>query len=195
MIGSGSWCWRARSAPSLTWAMITSVLIAGHQRLVPVVALPLVLDEVARLEHLADVVEVGPDANQQPPGADRFGGGFGDRADGDRMVVRARVPGGPVPAAAGWAGSPSSSRLMSVSTPNKRSTNGSRPVIRDPAIKHHSASTAPRITSGAKGVAWSVPTPIAVKNTTIAATSPTLRSLLRLRTWPRTSTAPAARSS
>ena len=60
----------------------------------------LVLDEVVRLEHLADVVEIGPDANQQGIGADALGGRFGDRADGDRVVVRARAPGGPAPGAA-----------------------------------------------------------------------------------------------
>ena len=53
-------------------------------------AADLVLDEVVRLEHLADVVEIGPDADEQGVGADPLGGGLGDRADGDRVVVRAR---------------------------------------------------------------------------------------------------------
>ena len=61
-----------------------------HQRLVAVVVVPLVLDEVARLEHLADVVEVGADADQQPLGADALGGRLGDRGHGDRVVVGAR---------------------------------------------------------------------------------------------------------
>ena len=61
-----------------------------HERSVAIVALALVLGEVARLEHLADVVEIRPDAHQQPAGADRFGRRFGQRRHGDRMVVRAR---------------------------------------------------------------------------------------------------------
>ena len=64
----------------------------GSQRLVAVLVGPLVLDEVVRLEHLADVVEVGPHADQQPAGVDALGGGLGNRADGDRMVVGARRP-------------------------------------------------------------------------------------------------------
>ena len=56
----------------------------------PIVALPLVFGEVARLEHLADVVEIGADAHQQAAGADRFGRRLGQRRHGDRMVVRAR---------------------------------------------------------------------------------------------------------
>ena len=40
----------------------------------------LVFHEVVRLEHLADIVEIGPDAHQQAVGADAFGGRFGDRA-------------------------------------------------------------------------------------------------------------------
>ena len=50
----------------------------------------LVLDEIVRLEHLADVVEVRPDPDQQGVGPDPLGGGLGDRADGHRVVVRAR---------------------------------------------------------------------------------------------------------
>ena len=42
----------------------------GHQRLVAVVVGALVLDEIARLEHLADVVEIGPHADQQAAGVD-----------------------------------------------------------------------------------------------------------------------------
>ena len=52
----------------------------------------LVFHEVVRLEHLADVVEIGPDPHQQTVGADSFGSRFGDRPDRDRMVVRARCP-------------------------------------------------------------------------------------------------------
>jgi len=44
-------------------------------------------DVVARLEHLAYVVEVGPHPQQQAAGADAFGGRFGHRGDVDRMVV------------------------------------------------------------------------------------------------------------
>ena len=61
-----------------------------HQRLVPVGVVPLVLDEVARLEHLADVVEIGPHAHQQALGADAFGRRLGDRSHVDRVVVGAR---------------------------------------------------------------------------------------------------------
>ena len=63
-----------------------------HERLVAVVVGALILDEIARLEHLADVVEIGPHADQQSAGVDAFGGGLGDRADGDRVVVGARRP-------------------------------------------------------------------------------------------------------
>ena len=59
-----------------------------QQRLVAILLPSLVLDEVSRLEHLADVVKVRPDANQQSVGTDRFGGGLGDGRDVDRMVVR-----------------------------------------------------------------------------------------------------------
>ena len=45
-----------------------------QQRLVAIRVTPLVLDEVARLEHLANVVEVGSHSNQQTVGTDRFGG-------------------------------------------------------------------------------------------------------------------------
>ena len=38
----------------------------GHEPLVAAAFLPLVLDEVARLEHLADVVEVGPTRQSKP---------------------------------------------------------------------------------------------------------------------------------
>ena len=48
-----------------------------------------VLDEVLGLEHLADIVEVGSHADEKAVGADRFGGGFGDAGDGDRVVVGA----------------------------------------------------------------------------------------------------------
>ena len=51
----------------------------------------LVLDEVVRLEHLADVVEIGPDADEQGIGADALGGRLGDGPDGDRVVVGARA--------------------------------------------------------------------------------------------------------
>ena len=50
----------------------------------------LVLDEVLRLEHLADVVIVRADSHQQPIGADPFRGRFGNRGDRNRMVVRSR---------------------------------------------------------------------------------------------------------
>ena len=52
----------------------------------------LILDEVARLEHLADIVVIRAHANQQPSCPDGVGGRFGDRAHGDRMVIRARRP-------------------------------------------------------------------------------------------------------
>ena len=45
--------------------MITSVLIAGHERSVPVIALALIFREIAGLQHLADVVEIGPHAHEQ----------------------------------------------------------------------------------------------------------------------------------
>ena len=61
-----------------------------HQRLVAVGLGALVLDEIARLEHLADVVEIGPHADQQAAGADVFRRRLGDRAHGDRVVVCAR---------------------------------------------------------------------------------------------------------
>ena len=67
--------------------MITSVLIAGTSDSCRLCSLPLIFDKIARLEHLADIVEIGPDAHQQPIGADRFGGGIGDRSDVDGMVV------------------------------------------------------------------------------------------------------------
>ena len=59
----------------------------GLERLVPVPFGSLVLDEVRRLEHLADVVEVGPHADEQPIAADRLGGSLGNRGDVDRVVV------------------------------------------------------------------------------------------------------------
>ena len=62
----------------------------GHEALVAAAVLALVLHEVARLEHLADVVEIGPHAAQQAAGADGVGGRLGDRAHGDRVVVGAR---------------------------------------------------------------------------------------------------------
>ena len=70
--------------------MMISVLIAGASLACRLVVPDLVLDEVVRLEHLADVVEIGPDAHEQGIGADAFGGRLGDGADGDRVVVRAR---------------------------------------------------------------------------------------------------------
>ena len=70
--------------------MMISVLIAGRKVGVAVGRADLVLDEVMRLEHLADVVEIGPDAHEQGVGADPLGRGLGDRAHGDRVVVRAR---------------------------------------------------------------------------------------------------------
>ena len=60
------------------------------QRLVAVAFGTLVFDKIRRLEHLADVVEIGPDADEQAVGADGIGRGFRDRSDVDRMVVRAR---------------------------------------------------------------------------------------------------------
>ena len=54
--------------------MMISVLIAGARLACRLVGADLVLDEVVRLEHLADVVEVGPDAHEQGVGADAFGG-------------------------------------------------------------------------------------------------------------------------
>ena len=80
MIGSGRWCCRPRSTPSLTWPMMISVLMAGASLAWRLVGPDLVLDEVVRLEHLADVVEIGPDADQQGIGADAFGGRLGDGA-------------------------------------------------------------------------------------------------------------------
>ena len=90
MIGCGRWCCRARSAPSLMWAMMISVLMAGTSASWRLAIVPLVLDEIAGLEHFADVVEIGPHADQQATGPDAFGGRFGDRGHVDRMVVRAR---------------------------------------------------------------------------------------------------------
>ena len=49
-----------------------------------------VLDEVFRLHHFADVVEVGPDANEESVGTDGFGGGFGHGGDGHGVVVGSR---------------------------------------------------------------------------------------------------------
>ena len=72
--------------------MMISVLIAGARLAWRLVGPDLVLDEVVRLEHLADVVEVGPDPHQQRVGADPLGRRLGDRAHGDRVVVRARAP-------------------------------------------------------------------------------------------------------
>ena len=45
---------------------------------VPVGLLALVLDEVTRLEHFADIVEVRTHAAQQPTCVDAFGGGLGN---------------------------------------------------------------------------------------------------------------------
>ena len=98
------------------WAMITSVLMAGTQRFVAAGLGALVLDEIARLEHLADVVEIGAHADQQAAGADALGGRLGDRAHGDRVGVGARAR-RTSSCSSGWVTSPSSSRLRSVSTP------------------------------------------------------------------------------
>ena len=57
---------------------------------VPAGRTDLVLDEVMGLEHLADVVKISPDADQQGIGPDAFGRRLGDGADRDRVVVRAR---------------------------------------------------------------------------------------------------------
>ena len=50
----------------------------------------LVLDEVVRLEHLADVVEVAADAGQQRIGADGLGGRLGQRRHRHAVRVGAR---------------------------------------------------------------------------------------------------------
>ncbi len=50
----------------------------------------MVLGEIVGLEHLADVVKIGRHADQQSAGVDALGGGLGNRADGDRVVVSAR---------------------------------------------------------------------------------------------------------
>ena len=52
----------------------------------------LVLDEVVRLEHLADVVEVAADAGQQRIGADGLGGRLGQGGHGHAVRVGARRP-------------------------------------------------------------------------------------------------------
>ena len=114
----------------------------GDERIVPVVALGLVLDEILRLEHLADVVEVRPHAHQQAAGADRFGRRLGERRHGDRVVVRARRR-RISSCNSGWAGSPSSIRLRSVCTPNTFSTVGSSTVMSEPAITDHRATVKP----------------------------------------------------
>ncbi len=61
-----------------------------HERIVPVRAGPLVLDEIVRLEHLADVVKVSSHAYQQATGPDAFGRRFGNGGHVDRVVVRSR---------------------------------------------------------------------------------------------------------
>ena len=56
---------------------------------VPAGRADLVFHEVVGLEHLADVVKIGSDANQQGIGADALGRRLGDGADGDRVVMGA----------------------------------------------------------------------------------------------------------
>ena len=52
----------------------------------------LVLDEVVRLQHLADVVEIAADAGQQRIRPDRLGGRLGQRRHGHAVRVRPRRP-------------------------------------------------------------------------------------------------------
>ena len=63
-----------------------------HQRFVPIRFRALVFDEVARLEHFADVVKVRPHPHQQPAGADSLGRRLGQRGNVDRVVVRTGCP-------------------------------------------------------------------------------------------------------
>ena len=60
----------------------------GLEQIVAVVA-GLILDEVLRLEHFADVVEVAADAHEQLVGPDRFRGRFRQRGHRDAVRVRA----------------------------------------------------------------------------------------------------------
>ena len=82
-----------------------------------------------------------PTRTKQAAGADRFGGRFGERGHGDRMVVRARAR-RISSCSSGWAGSPSSIRLRSVCTLKTFSTIGSRHVISEPAMTAQSANSA-----------------------------------------------------
>ena len=109
------------------------------QMVVPAVgAFGHVLDEVLRLEHLADVVEIGSHADEQSVGADGIGRRFADGCHGDRMVVRAGRA-ATSSCSSGCEMSLISSRLMSVTTPKVDSTNGRLPATRYPAARHQAA--------------------------------------------------------
>ena len=61
----------------------------GRLQVVVPVLTDLVLHEVVRLEHLADVVEIAADARQQRVGSDLLRGGLGERGHRDAVRVRA----------------------------------------------------------------------------------------------------------
>ncbi len=65
----------------------------GRFEVVVAVFAGLVLDEIVRLEHLADVVEIAADADQQRIGADGLRGRFGQGRH--RHAVRVRSRGAP----------------------------------------------------------------------------------------------------
>ncbi len=64
----------------------------GRLEIVVAILAGLVFDEVLRLEHLADVMEIAADADQKRVGADRLGRRLGERGDGDAVRVGSRRP-------------------------------------------------------------------------------------------------------
>ena len=140
---------------------------------VPVGRADLVLDEVVRLEHLADVVEVGADPHEQGIGADPLGGG--SRRWRPTVIEWLCVPGRRRTSSwsSGWVMSPSSSRLMPVTIPKALSTNGRLPPRKKPAIRPQPARQ--RLSLRIRSIGWSCQRPVAQVRTKIAERRPSPR--------------------
>src|SRR5262249_9833993 len=116
----------------------------------------LVLDEVVRLEHLSDVVEVAADAGPQRGGAHGLPPPPGPRLPRPSARVRARRTSS---CNSGCEPSPSSSRRTSVTTAKRRSTRGSRPLTTKPARAPQARPRRPSATMTAPG--WPLCRPVA----------------------------------